>query len=174
MSSKSLEHRPTDPPPPQQVLILAEKPALWRRLAAMFYDSLLVFAITFTATLAVVLARLVLAPEALHTGERAITGGYQSVLQLVLLATVGLFFCWFWVRSGQTLGMQTWRLRIDDIDGGRISWRQALLRLLVACLSAACLGLGYAWILIDRDKRSWHDIASRSHVVLLPKPDQKK
>lgn len=149
-------------------------PGLARRLACMFYDSLLVFAICFTVTLAVVGLRNVVGDEPIHAGERAIQGHFQWVLQLALVASIALFFCWFWTRTGQTLGMQTWRLRIDDIHGGRISWQQALLRLLVACVSAACLGLGYAWILIDRDKRSWHDIASRSCVVLLPKPAKRK
>jgi uncharacterized RDD family membrane protein YckC len=149
--------------------ILPEKPGLGRRLAAMFYDSLLVFAITFTATLLVVGIRLVLSQQAHHTGERAITGGYHYFLQAVLLASITLFFGWFWTRTGQTLGMQTWRLRIDDVNGGRISSRQALVRLAMATVSAACLGLGYLWILWDRDKRSWHDRASGSRVVLLPK-----
>jgi uncharacterized RDD family membrane protein YckC len=146
--------------------VLAEKPGLARRLAAMFYDSLLVFAITFTATLLVVGVRIV--------GERAITGDYKYFLQLVLFASVTLFFTWFWTRTGQTLGMQTWRLRIDSVDGGRISWRQAGVRFVVAIASALCLGLGYLWILWDRDKCSWHDRASGSRVVMLPKPPSKK
>jgi len=154
--------------------ILAEKPGLPRRLAAMFYDSLLVFAITFTATLVVVGIRIVLSSQALHTGERAISGGYHYFLQAVLFISVALFFSWFWTRTGQTLGMQTWRLRVDNIDGGRISWRQALIRFVVAIASALCLGLGYLWILWDRDKCSWHDRVSGSRVVMLPKPPSGK
>lgn len=153
-----------------EIEILPEKPGLPRRLAAMFYDSLLVFALTFTATLAVVGIRLVLSHEALHTGERAITGGYHYFLQVVLLVSVASFFCWFWTRTGQTLGMQTWRLRIDDINGGRITSRQALIRFAMAAVSALCLGLGYLWVLWDRDKCSWHDRASRTRVVMLAKP----
>jgi len=153
---------------------MTEKPSLWRRLAAMFYDSLLVFAITFTATLAVVGIRIVLSHQALQTGERAITGGYHYFLQAVLFASVTLFFCWFWTRTGQTLGMQTWRLRIDNVEGGRISWQQALIRLVVAIASALCLGLGYLWILWDRDKCSWHDRASGSRVVMLPKQNSRQ
>jgi uncharacterized RDD family membrane protein YckC len=154
--------------------VLAENPGLPRRLAAMFYDSLLVFAITFTATLVVVGIRVVLSSHMLQTGERAITGGYHYFLQAVLFISVGLFFSWFWTRTGQTLGMQTWRLRIDNVDGGRISWRQALIRFVVAFVSALCLGLGYLWILWDRDQCSWHDRVSGSRVVMLPKPASTK
>jgi uncharacterized RDD family membrane protein YckC len=149
--------------------ILAEKPGLSRRLAAMFYDSLLVFAITFTATLVVVGIRIVLSNHALQTGERAITGGYHYFLQAVLLFAVALFFSWFWTHTGQTLGMQTWRLRVDNVNGGRILWRQALIRFLAAIVSALCFGLGYLWILWDRDHCSWHDRISGSRIVLLPK-----
>jgi len=147
-------------------------PGLARRLAAMFYDGLLVFAICFCVTLAVVGLRNVAGGEAIHPGERAIAGGFQLVLQVALCISVALFFGWFWTRTGQTLGMQTWRLRIDNLQGGRISWQQAMIRLLVACLSISCAGLGYWWVLFDRDKRSWHDIASQSSVRLLPKPEK--
>lgn len=148
-------------------------PGFWRRIAAMFYDSLLVFAIAFTVTLGVVGLRTLFARDALNAGERAISGGYHYLLQVALLASIALFFCWFWTRSGQTLGMQTWRLRIDDVAGGRISWRQALIRLVVAAASALCFGLGYLSVLWDRNKCSWHDRASNSRVVLLP-PSPKK
>jgi uncharacterized RDD family membrane protein YckC len=36
-------------------------------------------------------------------------------------------------------------------------------------LSWLPLGLGYFWILFDREGRAWHDRLSRTRVVLLPK-----
>ncbi len=80
-----------------------------------------------------------------------------------------LFFGWFWTRSGQTLGMQAWRLRVQQPDGSPISWRQALVRMGGAVLSALCLGAGYWWLLFDRERRTWHDRLSGTRVVLLPK-----
>jgi uncharacterized RDD family membrane protein YckC len=80
-----------------------------------------------------------------------------------------LFFCVFWTRSGQTLGMLAWRLRVERSDGATLTWRDALLRLAGACVSLAALGLGYFWIWIDRDRLTWHDRWSGTRVVVVPK-----
>ena len=44
-----------------------------------------------------------------------------------------------------------------------------MIRCLGALLSAACLGLGYLWKLVDRNHRYWHDYLSGTRLVLLPK-----
>lgn len=82
---------------------------------------------------------------------------------------VVLFFGLFWRKTGQTLGMQAWRIRVIPCSGDRLSWGQVVLRCAGAAVSAACLGLGYLWPLVDRDGRSWHDRLSGSRLVLLPK-----
>ena len=51
---------------------------------------------------------------------------------------------------------------------------QALLRFLVAIGSWLLCGLGFFWVLWDKEKRSWHDIYSESQVVQLPKNIPKK
>ena len=153
-----------------------EQAGFLRRIAAIGYDSLLVFSLLFgaTALYQLVAAQFLTAPAPVQIAQdtvvhqiEPVAGG--SLFTVYLLLVTLAFFVFFWCRSGQTLGMQAWRLRIDNLEGGRISRRQALLRILVAAVSAACCGLGYLWILFDRDKRSWHDICSRSRVVVLPK-----
>ena len=47
-------------------------------------------------------------------------------------------------------------------------------RCLGALLSAACLGLGYLWCLVDRRGRYWHDYLSHKELILLPKREKKK
>lgn len=155
-------------------------PGLLRRLAAIGYDSLLVFSLLFGATWLYHLGTSSLLPAA-GTGDQAgglATGEVVTAIEpvasgpaynLFLLLVMMVFFTWFWKKSGQTLGMQAWRLRIDNLEGDRISYPQALLRYACAWLSALCFGLGYLWILVDPEQRSWHDKASRSKVVLLPK-----
>lgn len=143
-----------------------------RRLAAMVYDGLLLFGVLFTATL---IPALVLSPGAaqtihnedkLYTAQPLLNGVF---FRLYLVLIIILFFSWFWHRNGQTLGMQAWRLRVEQLDGQNLNGWQCLLRLLVAAVSIACLGAGYWWIWISADNRSWHDIASGSQVRLLPK-----
>jgi len=134
-----------------------------RRLAAMFYDGLLLVAILMVAT------GLMLP----MTGGEAITAADHPWLEfayrLVIAGLVVLFFGTFWTRRGQTLGMASWRLRVEREDGTLLTWGDTVKRLAAALLSWLPLGLGYLWILIDREGCAWHDRLSRTRVVLLPK-----
>jgi uncharacterized RDD family membrane protein YckC len=66
-----------------------------------------------------------------------------------------------------TLGMRAWRVRIVHETGGRPGWGASLARFALSWLSAACLGLGFAWSLFDHSKRCWHDIGSRTRLIHL-------
>lgn len=143
-------------------------PGLLRRLAAMLYDSLLVFAVAWTVTaVAVFLRRESVGEAAIRASGKAAVSGLP--LQIAIVIALALFFGWFWTRTGQTLGMQAWRLRVQQPDGSPISWRQAVIRMGGAVLSTLCLGAGYWWLLFDREKCAWHDRLSGTRVVLLPK-----
>jgi uncharacterized RDD family membrane protein YckC len=134
-----------------------------RRLAAMFYDGLLLVAILMIAT-------ALLLPL---TGGEAITPADHPWLEfayrLVIAGLVVLFFGTFWTRRGQTLGMASWRLRVEREDGSLLTWGDTVKRLAAALLSWLPLGLGYFWIVFDREGRAWHDRLSRTRVVMLPK-----
>lgn len=136
-----------------------DRPTLLRRLAAIAYDWLLLLALFL-------LLGFVYVP---------LVGGItQSLIarlgfQLLLLAVIWLFFCWFWTHGGQTLGMRAWRLRVVTRNGDPIGWRQASLRFWAGFLSFLCAGLGFGWATIDRDRRAWHDYLSHTDLILLPK-----
>jgi len=137
-------------------------PSLLRHLAAMVYDTLLVIALVFVV-------------NALALGVVVwLSHGTQEVLDpllgqfLFVLCFFG-FYTAFWMKGGQTLGMQAWRIRLVREDGGNPTLAQAVLRCAGAVLSLACFGLGYLWKLVDRDNRYWHDRLSGTHLVLLPK-----
>jgi uncharacterized RDD family membrane protein YckC len=70
--------------------------------------------------------------------------------------------------------MQVWGVRIQNTDGTAISLWQALLRFVVAMASWLLFGLGFLWVLWDKESRSWHDIYSDSRTVQLPKHTHKK
>ena len=142
-------------------------PSLPRRLTAMLYDALLVVA-------------LVAVVNALALGVVVrVTAGQQQVLNahlvqmLTALSIVG-FFSFFWLNGGQTLGMQAWRIKLVDFQGEPPSAGKVLLRCLGAFLSAACLGFGYLWCLVDHNNRYWHDYLSSTELLLLPKREQEK
>ena len=91
-------------------------------------------------------------------------------MQLYLLGCPFVFFGWFWTHGGQTLGMRAWRLRLLDAEGGPVTWRQSLLRVAGAYLSALALGVGYLWVLFDRAGLAWHDRLSGTRLVMT-RPD---
>ena len=52
--------------------------------------------------------------------------------------------------------------------GGKVGWVQALGRYLAAVLSVSVLGLGFVWIAVDPQRRSWHDLLSATRLVVAP------
>jgi len=64
--------------------------------------------------------------------------------------------------------MEAWRLRVEREDGALLDWRDVVTRIGAGVLSLLPFGLGWLWILVDRDKRAWHDRLSRTRVVVLP------
>jgi uncharacterized RDD family membrane protein YckC len=102
----------------------AGRPAgLWRRLAALLYDGLLLAAVLFLGT-------LVLLPM---SGGEAITpqqsGAWEYAYRAWILLLVAGFFGVSWTARGQTLGMMSWKIRLEREGGGLPGWRRALLRL---------------------------------------------
>ncbi|MDH4165984.1 MAG: RDD family protein, partial [Gammaproteobacteria bacterium] len=86
-----------------------------------------------------------------------------------LVAAVVAYFGLPWTRRGQTLGMASWRLRVQRDDGFLLTWRDVVARLGASLLSWLPVGLGWVWALFDREHRTWHDSLSHSRVVVLPK-----
>ncbi|MBP8203880.1 MAG: RDD family protein [Pseudomonas sp.] len=148
---------------------------LARRFAAMFYDFFLCLALLMVVTFIYKLILMGFYGE-VQLKQMSDAGALDGdpVLSTVLFLSLFGFFAKFWSHSGQTLGMQVWSLRIQNSDGTAISLWQALLRFLVAIGSWLLLGLGFFWVLWDKEKRSWHDMYSDSQVVQLPKDIHKK
>jgi len=143
---------------------LATPPAsLFRRLAAILYDSLLLFGLMALASALMLLV----------TGGRLADPDRPMVLVwmlrgLFVLIPIG-FFSWFWTHGGQTLGMRAWRLKLVSRSGQTVTLRQALIRLAAAVLSFLPAGLGLLWVLVDRQHRAWHDRLSGTALVVLVK-----
>ena len=152
-----------------------QTPSLTKRLAAMGYDSLLVFALLFISSgIYIEISRQIdnISAVEVSTGQvvtEIAPAASGPLFTLYLAVIVGLFFSYFWCKAGQTLGMQSWRLRIQNSDDTNISFKQALIRYGVAIVSLCCFGLGYLWVLVDKENKTWHDKASRSETILLPK-----
>jgi uncharacterized RDD family membrane protein YckC len=129
----------------------SSKPGFFHRLTVILYDLLLLVAVLFVAT-ALVLP--------LNAGKAYTT--QQFFFPLYLLLVSFLFYAWFWTHGGQTLGLRAWKIKVLTLDKKTISWKQALLRFTAALLSWGFFGLGFMWILIDKNQRSWHDHLSKT------------
>lgn len=133
---------------------------LWRRLAAILYDGLMLICLIFVAWQPVPLLPDDPWPQWVSQGIR-----------LIYLFTVAfLFFGWFWTHGGQTIGMRAWKIRLIDRRsnspaGADSTWSQALVRFFVAMISWSSLGLGFLWALTNQKRLTWHDLASGTLLI---------
>jgi uncharacterized RDD family membrane protein YckC len=118
-------------------------PGLARRLASFTYEGLLLFAVA-------VATGLVYSPwvQQRHALE------HRTGLIIALAISFAAYFVFFWTRSGQTLAMKTWHIRLQRLDGSLLGLPQALLRYvlsycwwvlpIVAAIQMRRYGLGFA------------------------------
>jgi uncharacterized RDD family membrane protein YckC len=100
---------------------LPATPGLWRRLAAFTYEGVLLFGVVMAAGLIY---------ATVTEQSHALVG--QTGLQVWLFLVLGFYFCWFWVRHGQTLAMRTWHIRLVRADGAPPGWSRAIARYVLA------------------------------------------
>jgi uncharacterized RDD family membrane protein YckC len=154
-------------------------PSLRRRIACLLYESTLLFGVLMIAALMF-----------------SIIAGQRHALYLrgfamaFLFAVLGLYFVYAWSRGGQTLAMQTWRIRLVRADGGPVGQSQALVRYLAGWIwllpplglvavngvndigiggtLAIIMGwvLGYALTALARpDRQFWHDAICGTRLI---------
>lgn len=140
----------------------ARSPGLLRRLAAMTYDSVLLFAMLLLAVAVVVM------PYQGLTGQPFPQHGWIYRLhQIYLLCVIVGFYSFFWIRGGQTLGMRAWRFRLVRDDGRKLTLTGALKRLTWALLTLVPAGIGLLWMLVDSERLSLYDRLSNTRLVML-------
>ena len=127
---------------------------LARRLLIMLYDGVIIVALLMLAT-----AIAMLAGTGNHTAIQ--DAPYTAYLILVWF----IYLVWCWHKGGMTLGMRAWQVCITDETGRRPGWRWCAIRFFASILSVALAGLGFLWSLIDSEKRTWHDKASRTRLL---------
>jgi len=145
----------------------------------MIYETMLLLGVLFTATL--LFSTLLEQRSALSQ---------RGALQYCLFVVLGLYFGWFWTRSGQTLAMKTWRIRLVDQHGATVRPTRALLRYLLAWLwflpglalaraigaqgwmMVALPGINFvlwaAAIYLDPQRQFLHDRLAKTRLLRLP------
>ena len=165
----------SDPAPSADSRLVAAP--LVRRMAAFMYEGVLLFGVLFATDLVFAISLNQ------NSGMKL-----RTPLIAVIFFVVGLYFIGLWVRSGQTLAMKTWHLRVLTDRGLPLTPRRALARYL-ACyvwflpplvLAAALkpssawaiFGLVGGWIvlyalsaLLHPSRQFWHDWLCDTAVV---------
>ncbi|HEY5293597.1 MAG TPA: RDD family protein [Burkholderiales bacterium] len=129
-------------------------PSIKRRLVCMVYESLLLAGVAFFAGLLFLGA----------TGASP-SGWMRHAFQIYLFLVIGLYFVGSWRRSGQTLAMKTWKLRLAGADGARITLRQAMLRYVFAWPCLLLGGIGILYAPFDRQRQFLHDRLAGTCIV---------
>ena len=141
---------------------------LLRRLAALLYDAFLVCAIWMAIGFAM---QFVVGPNTNHLvdGQVQTDPIIGAILFIAEVVSAASFYIWFWMRTGQTLGMLAWRIQVVSSNSSKVSLKQALLRWVLAWPSFFCLGVGYLWLYVDEHGNTIHDILSGTQVIVVPK-----
>lgn len=131
-------------------------PGFGRRILALIYEALLLLGVWFISAFL------------FHLIFRDTTAEYfRPLFQFYLLIIGGIYFIWFWTHGGQTLAMQTWKLRLVSANGEKVTTQQAMVRYLMAVIGISFLGIGLLWALFDRDRQFLHDKVAGTRIVRL-------
>ena len=99
-------------------------PKFWRRVSCGLYEQLVLLGVIAFTFLLPNLALGILFGASLPSW----------LTFLYLYAVLGIYFIWYWTKSGQTLAMQTWRVRMIGMNGYNLTRRQALWRYIFGSL----------------------------------------
>jgi len=104
--------------------VLQPSPRFWRRVSCSLYEQLVLLGVLAIAFLVPNLALGMLSGQSL-----------PGWLTFVYLYTVlGIYFVWYWTRSGQTLAMQTWRIKLISTNGNALNRKRACWRYICGSL----------------------------------------
>ena len=87
----------------------------------MVYEAMLLFGVLFIAGYLF---------DTLTQSRHALT--LRHARQAWLFVVLGVYFCFFWQRSGQTLAMKTWHIRLICPGRASVPLKNAVLRYLLA------------------------------------------
>ncbi len=139
--------------------------SLRRRLAAQTYDFFLLFALWAVTGSILLMVFGDSAPVDRRLPEQEPLSTVW--VQLICYLEMFLFYFYFWLVKGQSLGMQVWKIRAVNSNGEIMNAKEALIRFVCATLSMMPLGAGMFWALINKKHLALHDVWSGSKVVYI-------
>jgi uncharacterized RDD family membrane protein YckC len=129
-----------------------------RRLASMLYESLLLLGVWSVG--------FMLPHLALGIGWGIVLPGPALLIHVFVI--FGIYFIWYWRHGGQTLAMQTWKLKLVSADGLPPGRQQLFLRYFLSWPSLLFFGAGLLWVVFDRDRQFLHDRLAGTRIIFAP------
>ena len=126
-----------------------------RRLGSITYDLLLVFSFVFFMAGILILINQ----------KEPITN--NLFFYLLTLPVIYFYFSVSWVKGKQTLGMRAWKFEIIQKDGKNITYKQSLIRLILALTSLT--GFGFIFQFFNKYKVPLHDYYSKTYLTSIHK-----
>jgi uncharacterized RDD family membrane protein YckC len=99
------------------------------------------------------------------TGHRVNLHNGSLVVLVIFILWEFVYFGGAWASSGRTPGMALLGICVVRTDGAVLGSRQGWLRALTFPLGFLTLGVGFIWILVDRERRAVYDLIVGSTVV---------
>lgn len=134
---------------------------IFRRLFAISYDAFLLIAILFAVS---AIATSLNSGKAVEPDDTL-----YPVFVIIIFGLSYLYFAWFWIHGGQSLGMKTWQIKLQSDSNDIIDWKVTAIRFVSAIFSWGILGLGFLWAIFDKKNRGWHDLISKTVLIDLRK-----
>ncbi|MDA7786121.1 RDD family protein [Gammaproteobacteria bacterium] len=125
-----------------------------KRIAATIYDIFLLLGVWFgVGSIALWLNN----SEILHPG----------VGLSIVIISAWIFYSFFWMRGGKTLGMAVWNIEIYSLKSNNITFMQATLRFYVNLLIFILMGVPLLQIYFSKDRLAINDRISMTSLRLI-------
>ncbi|MEO5765684.1 MAG: RDD family protein [Casimicrobiaceae bacterium] len=159
--------------------------SLARRLGALLYEALLLTALVFVASFAL-LPLVSVSPG--RAGQTALTLPdlpSRAMLFCALCGIAAVYFTWGWTGGRRTLAQKTWRMRVVGPGGAALEYRRAFARYLAGWIGPAlalatyaaarsyglggvaivALAVNYLAALVDPERQFLHDRIAGTRIV---------
>lgn len=88
-----------------------------------------------------------------------------SIYVILIPFIMGLYFVLLWSLTGRTIGKWFMGLKVVGSNGRPPTVGRSIVRVLGYLVSAVAFWIGYLWVIIDDDRKAWHDHMARTSVV---------
>ncbi len=128
----------------------------WIRLVAVLVDSLVFLIVEFVLGL---FAGLVWGAELVESGV------FRSTITAFMFVFGSVYYVALHAALGQTVGKMVMKVRVERMDGRRLSAGTAIVRYVGYFVSGMILLVGYLMAGLRDDKRALHDLIAGTRVV---------